>query len=104
MIIRTATAAATSHELLNDLRALVSDAELMLNDYPTDTDDGEEAPLHGPAGAARAYPSSPGSGATGGHSTAMAAAATVRNHPYKALALAFGTSLLVGVLLGRPGR
>lgn len=105
MHIRTATTAQSPEELLNDLRSLVSHAELMLNPPPA---------AHIPAFSDSPHPDvdadkSSLSGLYTGTKTRISAAlgytdGTIRAHPYPSLALALGAGVLAGVLMGRRSR
>ena len=100
--IRTASTAQTPEELLNDLRTLVSDAELMLNGSPDENCSTSFAALQKRFDAARQQL---GALYTGTKNTLAAGAKytdqTIRANPYQSLAIALGTGLLIGVLVGR---
>jgi ElaB/YqjD/DUF883 family membrane-anchored ribosome-binding protein len=99
---RNASEAQTPEALLNDLRALVADAEKMLSGPPDG--DGAEAvtTLRSRFDAAQErfgelYASARKNVAAG----AKYADDTIRANPYQSLAIALGAGLLVGVLVGR---
>ena len=102
MKIRTATTAQSPEALLNDLRNLVSDAELMLNAEPGENSAANFTTLLARSEAAQQsltdlYARAKQSVTTG----AKIADTTIRAHLYTSLAIALGTGLLLGVLLGR---
>ena len=104
MKIRTATTAQSPEALLNDLKNLVSDAELMLNGEPGKNDETHFTTLLARVETARRsltdlYASAKQSITTG----AKFADTAIRTHPYPSLAIAFGGGLLCGALLGRRG-
>lgn len=99
---RTATTAQTPEELLNDLRALVHDAELMLNGSPDEQSSTSFSALQERFEAARQrlsdlYTSTKNTITAGVKYTDQ----TIRANPYQSLAIALGTGLLIGVLVGR---
>ncbi len=102
---RATTAAQTPKELLNDLHALVADAEKMASDSISEvTSDAVEA-LRARYEAAQERMAELYSGArqrvlAGAKRTDEA----IRENPYQALAIALGTGLLIGVLLGRRSK
>jgi len=100
--IRTASSAQTPEELLHDLRTLVKDAELMLNDSPTDGGGEPFSCLRARFDAARKQL---GLLFTETKTTLSAGAkyadAAIRTHPYQSLAMALSAGLLIGVLVGR---
>ncbi len=102
---RTATTAQTPEALLNDLRALVTEAEKMLSDAP-DTDGAEAVTtLRARFDAAQErfadlYASAKKNVTAGAKYTDDA----IRANPYQSLAIALGAGLLVGVLLGRRSK
>jgi ElaB/YqjD/DUF883 family membrane-anchored ribosome-binding protein len=102
---RNLTEAKSTEALLNDLRALVTQAETMLSGAPDA--DGEEAvtTLRARFEAAQErfadlYASARKNVAAG----AKYADDTIRANPYQALAIALGAGLLAGVLLGRRSK
>lgn len=99
---RTATTAQTPEELMNDLRALVRDAELMLNDSPDENSSRSYASLLARFDAARhqlgdLYTATKNKITTGVKCTDAA----IRANPYQSLVIALGAGLLVGAVLGR---
>jgi len=103
--IRTATTAQTPEELLNDLRTLVSDAELMLNRTPDENRRGSPARLQERFDAAQKrlgelYNDTKVKIIAGAKHTDSA----IRANPYRSLAIALGAGLLIGVLVGRRGK
>jgi ElaB/YqjD/DUF883 family membrane-anchored ribosome-binding protein len=105
MQIRTATTAQTPEELLNDLRTLVGDAELMLNPARGET---RSEPLVSLRARYDAAQKSLGEFYTGTKTKIAASAqytdASIRAHPYQSLVIALGAGLLIGVVLGRRSR
>ena len=102
MKIRTATTAQTPEALLNDLRNLVSDAELMLNENPNETSEVDFSVLLARVDAAQQsfselYTSAKQNVTAG----AKYADTAIRSNPYQSLMIALGTGLFVGILLGR---
>ena len=102
---RTATTAQTPAALLNDLRALVTEAEKVLNDAPHA--DGAEAvtTLRARFDAAQErfadlYASAKKNVTAGAKYTDDA----IRANPYHSLAIALGAGLLIGVLIGRRSK
>lgn len=103
--IRTATSAQTPEELLNDLRALVSDAELMLNPAPGGVGGEPITSLHARYESAQKrlidlYTRTKTRITTGAKHTDAA----IRANPYQSLAIALGAGLLIGVLVGRRSK
>lgn len=98
----TDTPAQTPKELLNDLQTLVHEAEKLMSESVTDyTSDAVDA-LRIRFSAAQErlselYDDARTKVAAGAKCTDKA----IRENPYQALAIAVGTGLLVGVLLGR---
>ena len=102
---RTATTAETPEALLNDLRALVNDAELMLNASPGENGCEAITALRVRFDSAQKrltdlYTITKNRITAGVKYTDEA----IRTKPYQALAIALGAGLLVGVLLGRRGK
>jgi ElaB/YqjD/DUF883 family membrane-anchored ribosome-binding protein len=102
MIIRTATTAETPEGLLNDLRALISDAEKMLNA------DAETDRLEADATRCTRFAAARGRCAdilTQAKVQLTAGAKftdhAIRANPYQALVCALGAGLVVGALVGR---
>jgi len=101
----TESTAQTPQDLLNELRSLVAEAEKMMGDSLTEHT--EEA-----VGSLRARFDSAqqrlGEIYAGARQKVVAGAKctdeAIRANPYQALAIALGTGLLVGVLLGRRSR
>ena len=99
------TTAQTPKDLLNDLHALVAEAEKMLGDSVSEhTEDALDA-LRARFEAAQERLSDLYTGArkkvvAGARCTDTA----IRENPYQALAIALGVGLLVGVLLGRRSK
>jgi ElaB/YqjD/DUF883 family membrane-anchored ribosome-binding protein len=99
---RTITPAQTPEELLQDLRALVSEAEAMLGNSLTEHSAEAVASLRARYEAtqerlAELYAGAKKKVVAGARYTDEA----IREHPYQAIAIAAGVGLLVGVLLGR---
>jgi ElaB/YqjD/DUF883 family membrane-anchored ribosome-binding protein len=102
MHIRTATTAQTPEELLNDLRTLVSDAELMLNDSAGAGTPATFATLRARCSAAQTKLRDLYTGTKAGITAGLKSTDdTIRAHPYESLALALGAGLLVGAVLTR---
>jgi ElaB/YqjD/DUF883 family membrane-anchored ribosome-binding protein len=105
MKTKTATTAESSEALLHDLRALVSDAEHMLND-PEGLDRSEAvATLREQLTALRErsaefYAEVRARLAIG----AQCADQAIHARPYRAMAIALGAGLQIGVLVGRRNR
>jgi len=94
--------AQTPKELLNDLHALVADAEKMIGDSVSEHTEGAVSALRDRFESAQERLSDLYNGAR----TKVAAGAkytdeTIRANPYQSIAIAAGVGLLVGVLLGR---
>lgn len=105
MKIRTATTAQTPEDLLNDLRSLVSDAELMLNSAPGESGGEPIASLQARYDAAQERLSNLYAGAKTKISAGMKYTDTaIRTNPYQSLAIALGAGLLIGVALGRSNK
>jgi ElaB/YqjD/DUF883 family membrane-anchored ribosome-binding protein len=101
----TETTAQTPKELLNDLHALVSEAEKMMGDSISEhTADAVNA-LRTRFDAAHERLSEL---YTGARQKVVAGAkctdAAIRANPYQSLAIAAGVGLLAGILLGRRGK
>ena len=102
MKTRTATTAESPEALLNDLRALVSDAEKMLNGAPDPYRAETVTSL-----CARCHAAQERYAALYARAKARVAAGAkwaddaIRANPYQTLALALGTGLLIGWLVGR---
>ncbi len=99
---RNISAAQTPEDLLNDLRALVSDAEKMMSGTPDADGTDAVANLRARFEAAQErftelYARARKNVAAGAKYTDEA----IRSHPYQSLAIALGVGLLAGVLLGR---
>lgn len=99
---RTVTPAQTPEELLQDLRALVSEAEAMLGDSLKEHSSEAVEALRARYEAtqerlAEFYAGAKKKVVAGARYTDEA----IRTHPYQSIAIAAGVGLLVGVLLGR---
>jgi ElaB/YqjD/DUF883 family membrane-anchored ribosome-binding protein len=99
---RNATSAQTPKELLNDLHALVADAEKMMSETVSEHTDDAISAMRTRFEAAQERLGELYEGAR----TKVAAGAkytdeTIRANPYQSIAIAAGVGLLVGVLLGR---
>jgi ElaB/YqjD/DUF883 family membrane-anchored ribosome-binding protein len=99
------SAASASATLLNDLRALVADAEKMIGASNGQVREEAFGSLHDRLGAAQECLS----GLYAGTRKKLAAGArqadeTIRANPYQAMALAAGIGLLIGVLAGRSSK
>ena len=102
MKIRTATTAQTPEDLLNDLRTLVSDAELMLNPARGEIGGEPLTSLRARYAAARQQLSDLCIGTKTKITAGMKYSDEVIGaHPYQSLAIALGAGLLVGWLVGR---
>lgn len=102
---RHPTAAQTPEELLQDLRALVTDAEAMLGDsvkeHSTEAVDAIRARFEAAQERlGRMYSDTRKKIVAGAHY----ADETIHEHPYQSLAIAAGLGVLVGVLLSRNSR
>jgi ElaB/YqjD/DUF883 family membrane-anchored ribosome-binding protein len=102
---KTATAAQTPNDLLEDLRTLVADAEKMMGDSLTEHSADAMGALRARFDAAQERL---GEFYAGARQKVVAGAKctdeAIRANPYQALAIALGTGLLVGVLLGRRSK
>ena len=92
----------TPQDLLNDLRTLVAEAEQMMGDSLSEHSADAISALRARFDAAQArlgdlYDGARQKVVAGAKSTDEA----IRANPYQALAIALGTGLLIGVLLGR---
>lgn len=99
---RSVTPAQTPAELLQDLRALVSEAEAMLGDslkeHSAEAVDALRARYEATQERlAEFYAGAKKKVVAGARYTDE----TIREHPYQSIAIAAGVGLLVGVLLGR---
>jgi ElaB/YqjD/DUF883 family membrane-anchored ribosome-binding protein len=99
---RSNVTAQTPRELIDDLHALVAEAEKMMGDSISETTDGAIAGLRNRFDAARERLGELYDGAR----TKVVAGAkytdgAIRANPYRSLAIAAGIGLLVGVLWGR---
>ena len=95
----------TPKELLQDLQALVAEAEAMIADSVTEHSDGAIDSLRSRFAAAQERCADAYAGA---RKKVIAGAkhtdTTIRENPYQSLAIALGVGLLVGVLLGRRSK
>lgn len=98
----SASTAQTPKDLLNDLHALVADAERMMGDSISEHTDDAVAGLRARFDAAQQRL---GEFYSGARERVVAGARytddTIRANPYQSIAIAAGVGLLVGVLLGR---
>jgi ElaB/YqjD/DUF883 family membrane-anchored ribosome-binding protein len=99
---RNSTDVQSPEALLNDLRALVTEAEKMMGAALGEHTDGAMDALRSRYDAAQErfselYASARKNVAVGAKYTDEA----IRSHPYQSLAIALGAGLLAGVLLGR---
>ena len=99
------TAAQTPKDLLNDLHALVAEAEKMMGESPTEHNGDAVGALRTRFTAAQERLSDLYTGArkqivAGAKSTDAA----IRANPYQSLVIAAGVGLLVGVLVGRRSK
>ncbi len=98
----TATTAKTPKELLNDLHALVADAEKMMGDSLSEHTGDAIGALRERFDAAQERL---GELYTGARQKVAAGAKytdeSIRENPYQSMAIAAGVGLLVGVLIGR---
>jgi ElaB/YqjD/DUF883 family membrane-anchored ribosome-binding protein len=99
------TTAQTPKELLNDLHALVSEAEKMMGDSLTEHTDEAVTALRSRFDAAQERLGNLYAGAkqkvvAGAQCTDKA----IRANPYQSLAIAAGAGLILGVLLGRRSK
>ncbi len=99
---QTATTAKTPKELLNDLHALVADAEKMMGDSLSEHTGDAIGALRERFDAAQERL---GELYTGARQKVAAGAKytdeSIRENPYQSMAIAAGVGLLVGVLIGR---
>lgn len=98
------SAAQSPEQLLNDLHALVAEAEKMLAGSLSEQADDAVGALRARYDAAQERLGELYAGAK----TRLAAGAkctdeAIRSHPYESIAIAAGVGLLLGVLLGRRG-
>lgn len=102
MKTNSTTSAQTPKELLNDLHALVADAEKMMGDSLSEHTGEAVTAMRERFDAAQERL---GELYTGARRKVVAGARytdeTIRTNPYQSLAIAAGVGLLVGVLLGR---
>ncbi len=101
----TAAVQPSSETFLADLRDLVSEAQKILDDSPSDSNGENDLALRERFEAARErfteiYATAKKKVVAGG----KYADETIRENPYQALAVAAGIGLLIGVLVGRRGR
>jgi ElaB/YqjD/DUF883 family membrane-anchored ribosome-binding protein len=105
MKARNDSTAQTPKELLNDLHALVSEAEKMMGDSLTEHSEDAISALRTRFDAAQERV---GELYAGARKKIVAGAKytdeTIRANPYQSLAIALGAGLLVGVLLGRRSK
>lgn len=105
MKTRNITPAQTPEELLQDLRALVSEAEAMLGDSVKEHSAEAIEALRNRFEAAQERIANMYAGArkkvvAGAHYADQ----TIRENPYQSLAVAAGVGLIIGILLGRNSK
>lgn len=101
----TAVAQPSSDSFLEDLRALVSEAQKILDDSPGENDGENNIALRERFEAARErfteiYATAKKRVVAGG----KYADETIRSNPYQSMALAAGVGLLIGIVVGRRGK